>query len=75
MISPTRSVLQRLETYSSVEDVITAAKMSNIRHRVRIGDEWSERVYFHGEQDYDNPVLVDSLGWMWLPASDESLKK
>ncbi len=67
MITPTRSVLQRLETYSSTQEVMTAANISNPRQRIRIGDEWSERVYFPEEQDYDNPSLVDSLGWIWLP--------
>lgn len=68
MITPTRSVLQRLETYSSAQEVMDAVNISNPRQRIRIGDEWSERVYFPEEQDYDNPSLVDSLGWMWLPA-------
>ena len=67
MISPTRSILQRLENYSSAKDVMKVAGKKNLRQRVRIGDEWSERVYFPEDTDYEKPSLMDSLGWVWLP--------
>ena len=67
MISPTRSILQRLENYPLARDVMEVAQNKNPRQRVRIGDEWSEQVYFPEDTDYENPSLIDSLGWVWLP--------
>ena len=67
MISPTRSILQRLENYPLARDVMEVAQNKNPRQRVRIGDEWSEQVYFPEDADYENPSLIDSLGWVWLP--------
>ena len=74
MISPTRSILQRLENYPLARDVMEVAQNKNPRQRVRIGDEWSEQVYFPEDTDYENPSLIDSLGWVWLPPFNESLR-
>ncbi len=69
MITPTRSILQRLAGYQTTAQVLAAAAIGGPPELVRIGDEHTEKAYFPADPGYHQPHLKEGMGWVWLPAA------
>jgi hypothetical protein len=70
MISPTIAMFQRLASYATTGDLLTAAAVGGPALRARILDESASPVRFEGDPGYHDEGTRESLGWVWLPVGD-----
>lgn len=66
MMSPTLSMFQRLATYTTADEVLSAATVGGPVLQVSLRNEIADLVDFEGDPGFDRPDVRRTLGWVWL---------